>query len=123
MQIEKDLYSRQSITEFKNSNFNITLPKSQSDLAIQMLKNPYNFDFLTIGENAQEKEVEGGLVNHISKFLVELGVGFVYMGHQYKLSVDEDDYWLDLLFFHVKRYYSAILTYCFDCKKSKFTKL
>lgn len=102
MHIEQDLYSRQGITEFKTSNFHITLPKPQSDLAIQMLKNPYNFDFLTIGENAQEKEVERALVNHISKFLVELGVGFAYMGNQYKISVDEDDYWLDLLFFHVK---------------------
>ncbi|MFO0319753.1 MAG: YhcG family protein, partial [Neisseriaceae bacterium] len=102
MQIEQDLYSRQAKNELKTSNFKTTLPKPQSDLALQMLKSPYNFDFLTIGSNAQEREMENALVNHISKFLIELGVGFAYMGHQYKISKDGDDYWLDLLFFHVK---------------------
>ena len=102
MQIEQDLYSRQGKNELKISNFNEALPKPQSDLALQMLKNPYSFDFLTISSRAQEKEIENALVAHISKFLIELGVGFAYMGHQYKISKDGDDYWLDLLFFHVK---------------------
>lgn len=102
MQIEQDLYSRQGKNNIKVSNFHNTLPKPQSDLALQMLKNPYSFDFLTIGETAHEKEVEKELVKHISKFLIELGVGFAYMGSQYKVSTHGDDYWLDLLFFHVK---------------------
>lgn len=102
MQIEQDLYGRQGKNEIKVSNFHNTLPKPQSDLALQMLKNPYNFDFLTVGEDAHEKEVEKELVRHISKFLIELGVGFAYMGQQYKISTHGDDYWLDLLFFHVK---------------------
>lgn len=67
-----------------------------------MLKNPYNFDFLTVGSEAQEKEIEAALVAHISKFLMELGVGFAYMGKQYKVVKDGDEYWLDMLFFHVK---------------------
>ena len=102
MQIEQDLYSRQGKNNLKISNFHNTLPKPQSDLALQMLKDPYSFDFLTISDNAQEKEVEKQLVKHISKFLIELGVGFAYMGNQYKVSTHGDDYWLDLLFFHVK---------------------
>lgn len=102
MQIEQDLYERQGKNNLKVSNFHNTLPQPQSDLAVQMLKNPYNLDFLTIGEDAHEKEVEKELVKHISKFLTELGVGFAYMGQQYKISTHGDDYWLDLLFFHVK---------------------
>lgn len=102
MQIEQDLYGRQGKDDNKVANFNYTLPKPQSDLALQMLKNPYTFDFLTIGEDAQEKEVENELIKHISKFLIELGVGFAYMGKQYKINSHDDNYWLDLLFFHVK---------------------
>ncbi len=102
LQIEQDLYGRQGKNEVKVSNFHNTLPKPQSDLALQMLKNPYNLDFLTIGEDAKEKELEKELVKHISQFLIELGVGFAYMGKQYKVSSHGDDYWLDLLFFHVK---------------------
>ncbi len=102
LQIEQDLYGRQGKNEVKVSNFHNTLPKPQSDLALQMLKNPYNLDFLTVGEDAKEKELEKELVKHISQFLIELGVGFAYMGKQYKVSSHGDDYWLDLLFFHVK---------------------
>lgn len=102
MQIEQDLYGRQGKNSLKVSNFHNTLPKPQSDLALQMLKNPYSFDFLTIVDDAHEKEVERELVKHISKFLIELGVGFAYMGNQYKVSAHGDDYWLDLLFFYVK---------------------
>lgn len=102
MQIEQGLYEQQGIKESKLSNFEISLPKPQSDLAMQMLKNPYNFEFLTVGNQAQEKEIEDALINHISKFLTELGVGFAYMGKQYKLYVQEDLYVLDMLFFHVK---------------------
>lgn len=98
-QIESKLYERQgkSIT-----NFELTLPKSQSDLAIETLKNPYNFDFLTLGKQAHEKDLEDALVQHITNFLLELGAGFAYVGRQYHLKVGQNDYYLDLLFYHLK---------------------
>ncbi|WP_232051821.1 PDDEXK nuclease domain-containing protein [Aquicella siphonis] len=109
MQIEQDLYSRQAKPESKVSNFKNILPKPQSDLATQMLKNPYNFDFLTIGSEAREREIESALTQHISKFLRELGVGFAFMGSQYKLTVDGDDYFLDMLFYHTKLHCHVII--------------
>ncbi|HLX54065.1 MAG TPA: PDDEXK nuclease domain-containing protein [Aquella sp.] len=112
MQIEQNLYERQGKNTLKVSNFYNTLPKPQSDLALQMLKNPYNLDFLTIGEAAREKEVENELVRHISKFLTELGVGFAYMGQQYKISTHGDDYWLDLLFKCLV--YAILLSYTYQ---------
>lgn len=102
IQIEQDLYSRQGQSENKVSNFKIRLPEPQSDLATNMLKNPYNFDFLTIGEKAHEREIEAGLTQHISKFLIELGAGFAFMGNQFKINIEGDDYFLDMLFYHVK---------------------
>lgn len=97
--IESDLYARdgKAIT-----NFQTTLPEPQSDLARQTLKDPYNFDFLTIREKHDEKELEDALVNHVTKFLLELGVGFSYIGRQQKLEVGGDDFFIDLLFYHVK---------------------
>jgi predicted nuclease of restriction endonuclease-like (RecB) superfamily len=102
MQIEQNLYQRQGIDVTKTSNFKARLPQPQSDLAQQMLKNPYSFDFLTIGKRAKEREIEGALVQHISKFLLELGAGFAFMGHQYKLNINGQDYFIDMLFYHVK---------------------
>lgn len=98
-QIESNLYERQgkAIT-----NFELTLPKPQSDLAIETLKNPYNFDFLTLGKEAQEKDLEDSLVRHITNFLLELGAGFAYVGRQYHLKVSQNDYYLELLFYHLK---------------------
>lgn len=99
MQIESNLYQRQggAITNFKQ-----TLPQPQSDLAQQLLKDPYNFDFLTIGSAAQERELERGLVTHIRDFLLELGTGFAFVGSQYPLTVDGQEFRLDLLFYHLK---------------------
>jgi predicted nuclease of restriction endonuclease-like (RecB) superfamily len=97
--IEGDLYRRQGKAL---SNFQRTLPAPQSDLAHQLLKDPYNFDFLTLAENAHEREVETGLVRHIQKFLVELGIGFAFVGRQYPIDVAGKDYRLDLLFYHLK---------------------
>ena len=98
-QIESKLYERQgkAIT-----NFELTLPKPQSDLAKETLKNPYNFDFLTLGKEAQERDIEDALVKHITNFLLELGAGFAYVGRQYHLKVSQNDYYLDLLFYHLK---------------------
>jgi len=67
-----------------------------------VLKDPYNFDFLTLGENAQERDLERGLLGHIQSFLLELGVGFAFVGSQYRLEVRGRDYHIDLLFYHVR---------------------
>jgi predicted nuclease of restriction endonuclease-like (RecB) superfamily len=84
------------------TNFPATLPPVQSDLAQQTLKDPYVFDFLTLGLAARERELEQGLIDHIQKFLVALGVGFAFVGRQVHLEVGGQDYYLDLLFYHLK---------------------
>jgi predicted nuclease of restriction endonuclease-like (RecB) superfamily len=98
-QIESRLYNRQgkAITNFEN-----TLPKPQSELAQQLLKDPYNFDFLSLGEESQERDLERGLLNHIRDFLLELGVGFAFVGSQYHLEINGDDFYIDLLFYHLR---------------------
>lgn len=97
-QIESGLYYRQvkAIT-----NFTETLPSPQSDLARQLLKDPYTFDFLTIGENARERELEQKLLIHLRDFLIELGKGFAFVGNQYHIVVSDKDYYIDLLFYNV----------------------
>lgn len=99
MQIERYLHKRQgqAITNFKDK-----LPSLQSDLAHNTLKDPYIFDFLSIGEDAHEREVEKALVYHIEKFLIELGAGFAFVGRQYHLEVGDQDFFVDLLFYHLK---------------------
>ena len=101
MQIENNLCERQN-SENKVNNFSLTLPKPQSDLANELLKDKYVFDFLEISEQAKEREVETGLVQNLKKFLLELGKGFAFVGEQYHLSVSNQDYYLDLLFYHTK---------------------
>lgn len=98
-QIETDLYARQ-VTVSKTTNFSATLPPPQSDLAQHLLKDPYVFDFLTLAPEAQERELEQGLLARIRDFLLELGAGFGYMGSQYHLEVGGQDYYVDLLFYH-----------------------
>ena len=84
------------------SNFALRLPAPQSDLVQQALKDPYVFDFLTLEEPFHERELETGLVRHLEKFLLELGQGFAFMGRQYRIEVGGQDFYLDLLFFHVR---------------------
>lgn len=84
------------------SNFSTHLPAPQSELARQLLKDPYLFDFLTIEEPFHERELETGLVRHLEKFLLELGQGFAFVGRQYHLEVSDKDFYLDLLFYHLK---------------------
>lgn len=98
-QIETKLFKRQgsAITNFKN-----VLPAVQSDLANALLKDPYNFEFITLTEQAKEKDLEQKLVQHISQFLLELGKGFAYMGRQFLLRVGNKEYRTDLLFYHTK---------------------
>jgi predicted nuclease of restriction endonuclease-like (RecB) superfamily len=99
LQIESDLHKRhgKAITNFKQA-----LPDPQSDLAQQIIKDPYNFVFLTIGVRARERELKLGLMEHLSKFLVELGTGFAFVGRQVHLDVGGDDFYLDLLFYHLR---------------------
>ena len=98
-QIESDLYRRQGQAQ---TNFTRTLPATQSDLARQVLKDPYNFDFLSLGDDALERDLERGLLTHIRAFLLELGVGFAFVGNQYRLEVDGQEYFIDLLFYHYR---------------------
>jgi len=99
LQIESRLHERQGRAL---TNFAATLPAPQSDLAAQTLKDPYVFDFLTLDATARERELELGLLDHIQKFLVELGVGFSFVGRQYRLEVAGEEYLLDLLFYHLR---------------------
>jgi predicted nuclease of restriction endonuclease-like (RecB) superfamily len=98
-QIESGLYHRQGKAI---SNFTQTLPALQSGLAKEMLKDPYKFDFLNLSEEYFEKDLEEALVNHITKFLLELGAGFSYVGRQYHLEIGGEDFYIDLLFYHLK---------------------
>jgi predicted nuclease of restriction endonuclease-like (RecB) superfamily len=84
------------------TNFESTLPPSQSDLALETLKDPYVFDFLSLGADAQERELEQGLIDHVQRFLMELGVGFAFVGRQIHIEVGEDDFYVDLLLYHLK---------------------
>jgi predicted nuclease of restriction endonuclease-like (RecB) superfamily len=111
LQIESGLYRRQgkAIT-----NFQATLPKTKSDLAQELLKDPYNFDFLTLTTEAQERDLEKGLLTHLRQLLIELGVGFAFVGSQVPLEVGGEDFKLDLLFYHLK-------LRCFIVKDLKMT--
>jgi len=113
-QIDSNLYVRQGQAQ---TNFDRTLPPPQSDLARQLLKDPYNFEFLSLGAEAHERDLERGLLEHIRRFLLELGEGFAFVGSQYHLEVGGDDFYLDLLFYHLRlRCYVVV-----DLKIGKFT--
>ena len=84
------------------TNFDVSLPKPQSDLARESLKDPYRFDFLGLTEEAQEREIEHALVKHVTEFLLELGAGFAFVGRQVLLDVGGDEFFIDLLFYHLK---------------------
>jgi len=84
------------------SNFKYTLPEIESDLAQQLLKDPCNFEFLSLSTEAKEKDLEQKLIQHITQFLLELGKGFAYLGKQYSLKVGRKDYRIDLLFYHIQ---------------------
>lgn len=98
MQIETGLRERsgQALT-----NFGASLPRPQSDLALESLKDPYRFDFLGLTEEAQEREIEHALVRHVTEFLLELGAGFAFVGRQVLLDVGGEEFFIDLLFYHL----------------------
>jgi predicted nuclease of restriction endonuclease-like (RecB) superfamily len=98
-QIESGLWHREGRAV---SNFAQALPAAQSDLAAQVLKDPYVFDFLSLTKEHTERELESGLITHITQFLLELGAGFAYMGRQVPLQVGEREFFIDLLFYHTR---------------------
>lgn len=98
-QIETALHKR---TGAAVTNFERTLPPPQSDLAQQITRDPYTFDFLMLAEDAHERELEQGLLAHLRDFLLELGVGFAFVASQYRLDVGGSDFFIDLLFYHLK---------------------
>jgi len=98
------------------TNFATVLPAPQSDLAQQLFKDPYIFDFLTLTEPFQERELETELVRHLQKFLIELGKGFAFVGRQYRLDVGDEDFYVDLLFYHLRLRAFIVI----DLKKGKF---
>jgi predicted nuclease of restriction endonuclease-like (RecB) superfamily len=98
-QIESKLYQRQGKAV---TNFARQLPAPQSELAQMTLKDPYMFDFLGVGKEAHERDIENALVEHITRFLLELGAGFSYVGRQVHLEIGGEDFYLDLLFYHLK---------------------
>ena len=99
VQIQSEAHKRQGQAV---TNFARVLPSPQSDLAQQLFKDPYIFDFLTLEEPFHERELETNLVRHLEKFLIELGQGFAFVGRQYRLVVGKDDFHVDLLFYHLK---------------------
>ncbi len=114
LQIEAGLHERQGKAV---TNFKATLPPTQSDLAQGITKDPYLFDFLTLRDDANERAIEDGLVAHVEKFLLELGAGFALVGRQVHLEVGDQDFYLDLLFYHLKLRCFVVI----DLKAREFT--
>ena len=98
-QIEGGLYRRQGQAL---TNFTRTLPAPQSELAQQVVKDPYNFEFLTLAEEARERELERALIDHLRDFMLELGIGFAFVGSQYPIQVGGEEFRIDLLFYHLR---------------------
>ena len=98
-EIESDLFARYGIAV---TNFDATLPAAQSNLAAQIIKDSYNFDFLSLGAEARERELEQALLEQIRQFLLELGSGFAFVGQQVHLQISNEDYYIDLLFYHLQ---------------------
>lgn len=98
-QIDTNLLARQGVAD---TNFERTLPPQDSDLSQQLLKDPYNFSFLKLEKASQERDLERALVGHIREFLLELGVGFAFVGSQYRLEIEGSEFFIDLLFYHLK---------------------
>lgn len=114
LQIESRLFERQGSTP---TNFGRTLPAPQSELAQQVLKDPYSFDFLLLGDDAHERDLERGLLEHLRQFLLAMGAGFAFVGSQYHLQVGDSDFFLDLLFYHVRLHCYVVV----DLKMGRFT--
>ncbi len=99
LQIKNQLHLRQGAAV---NNFDQRLPASEASLVREVLKDPYHFDFLGLGDEAQERDIESALVRHITRFLLELGAGFAFVGRQFRLEVGGEEFFIDLLFYHVR---------------------
>jgi predicted nuclease of restriction endonuclease-like (RecB) superfamily len=99
MHIKNQLHLR---TGAAINNFKENLPELQAHLATQILKDPYHFDFLGLGDEAHEQDIESALIRHITRFLLELGAGFAFVGRQFRLEVEGDEFFIDLLFYHTR---------------------
>jgi predicted nuclease of restriction endonuclease-like (RecB) superfamily len=99
MHIKNKLHLRQGAAI---NNFKQNLSETQASLATQILKDPYHFDFLGLGDEAHEQDIESALIRHITRFLLELGVGFAFVGRQFRLEVEGDEFFIDLLFYHTR---------------------
>ena len=112
-QFESKLHERQGKL---TSNFSTALPAYESDLIQQLFKDPYHLDFISLNEKAIERDLEKALMDNITNFLLELGEGFAFMGRQFKIQIGEEDFFLDLLFYHTKLRRYVII----DLKIGKF---
>lgn len=99
-QIDTDLYNRQ-VKTIKHNNFNLTL-KQNTDLASNIMKEPYVFDLIELTDDYKEKELENKMLEKLKNILLELGSGFSFVGNQYKITIDNQDFYIDLLFYHIK---------------------
>lgn len=115
-QIATNLIERQD-TNLKIQNFNVHLPPPQSELAIQTMKDPYIFDFVEFEDGMKERELENKLIDNIKNFLLEMGSGFAFLGNQYPLSLDDEEFFLDILFYNIKLRSYVII----DLKTGKLT--
>ena len=100
-QLRNDLYQRQAVTSSKASNYLTRLPSPQSILAQELLKQPYNFDFLGLHDEAAERDIEHASIQHITKFMLELGKGFAFVGSQVPITIGEDEFFIDMLFYNL----------------------
>lgn len=99
MHIKNQLHVRQGAAV---NNFNERLTPTQASMAVEILKDPYHFDFLGLGDEAHERDIENALIRHITRFLLELGAGFAFIGRQFRLEVEGDEFFIDLLFYHTR---------------------
>ena len=116
-QIESGLFQRQGNAM---TNFSRTLPAERSELAQQIVKDPYTFDFLSLGPEILERDLERGLVEHLSALILELGKGFAFVGTQYQLEVGGQDYYIDLLFYHLRLRYFVVIDLKIEDFKPEF---
>ena len=101
-QISSKLYERQALLENKTTNFDNTLPSPNNEQVKELLKNPYIFNFITADKDLKELDIERELTANITKLLLELGNGFAFVGRQYHLEIENEDYYIDLLFYNLK---------------------
>lgn len=114
--IKEELYKRQAVTSTKASNFLSKLPSPQSVLAQELLKQPYNFDFLGLHDEAHERELEHASIHHITKFMLELGKGFAFVGSQVPITIHDEQFFIDMLFYNLYLRCFAVIEF----KSTKF---